>query len=84
MADIPITGHKLYDTLWNIEIRNRQLTPKLEIDGLINIATNLNPVDESPSCSFSDDCLWNHVLLNGGEPCRKCRNFTPGSYYRKD
>jgi hypothetical protein len=83
MADLSISGHKLQDALWNIEYRNRKRSPMLEADGSVSSTPVLGSVNEAPTCLKGSDCLWNHVVLESGEPCNKCRFFNPGEYYRK-
>ena len=83
MPDIPISGHKLFDALWNVEYRVQKETPKLEPDGTVSTTPILSVVAEARSCKGPADCLWSHVVQAGGEPCNRCRNLVLGDYYRK-
>ena len=80
---VKLVGHKLLDAIIQkqYEVRGRKISNLTAND--YEVDETVIPVPESPTCSKPGDCFWNHVVINAGDPCSRCRNFTPGDFYRK-
>ena len=81
MADIPITGHKYYDALWNREKLVRSLKATLNPDGSITDTPLLITPPEARTCVDSARCLFGHIVAQGDTPCKNCERLMLADYY---
>ena len=85
MPDIPISGHKQCDALWNREYLVAKREPKLEADGSITTKPITTAVPEARECTNPKTCVWLRIVGIGGEPCNtKCRWLKKGDYFIED
>lgn len=74
--------HNLFDTYWNKEFEVSGRTPTDPADTLTTVPIDAVLKASVRSCP-KGDCVFHHIVLSGGVPCRNCRYFVAGDYYSK-
>ena len=73
--------HKLADALWNKEFEVSGRVPADVTDTIGSTEPSGLPKPSARSCPDSLTCLFGHIVLQGGEPCIRCRRLTLGDYH---